>query len=432
MKKHLSASILAVTLAGTLAVGAGAATVAQRVTAEVRPDITVQVDGKTQTLLDKNGDRVYPITYDGTTYLPVRALGGAVGLEVEWNSRTQTVSFYTGSATRPEDLTLEKLTQRTSDVESTVSALRPASDYAGRKDQYDLHSATIDTLRDDLYTFAQKTNQEYRDGTLSSTDYNTLTTKTDRLDNRLKDALDDLRRKTIDDETGKLTVAEGHQREISALETRLRALEQDVKALKSASTSAKRLEQYKQYAQELSLLSRDIGTEYRSLNTDLRDDRLTNREYSALYADLDALDDRLDTAWDDLTDKTVDYDDRNDGQTGSSTGTAYQDYLDQIAALDKRADKLVQEAESYSPAQGSANNKQAWRALERKIDELDDELDDLEDAIERDYRAGKLTAADFRALDKELDRVDHKIDDLDDRYDDDWDDDHDDHDDWDD
>lgn len=92
------------------------------------------MDGEKQTLLDKNGDVVYPITYDGTTYLPIRALGNAMDLEVEWNSKTQTVSLYTKTDTKPEDLTLEKLTERTEEAEDTVAELKAASTYAGRKD----------------------------------------------------------------------------------------------------------------------------------------------------------------------------------------------------------------------------------------------------------------------------------------------------------
>ena len=104
--KHFRAPIVGLLLTGVLLGAAGAATV-QHITADLRPDITVQVDGEKQTLLDKNGDVVYPITYDGTTYLPIRALGNAMDLEVEWNSKTQTVSLYTKTDTKPEDLTLE-------------------------------------------------------------------------------------------------------------------------------------------------------------------------------------------------------------------------------------------------------------------------------------------------------------------------------------
>lgn len=117
-----------------MVLGAGATTVAERVSADLRPDITVTVDGKDQTLLDKNGDVVYPITYEGTTYLPIRALGNVMDLDVEWNGKTQTISLYTRTDTKPEDLTLEKLTVRAEEAEQAVNDLKAASTYAGRRD----------------------------------------------------------------------------------------------------------------------------------------------------------------------------------------------------------------------------------------------------------------------------------------------------------
>ena len=420
--KHFRAPIVGLLLTGVLLGAAGAATV-QHITADLRPDITVQVDGEKQTLLDKNGDVVYPITYDGTTYLPIRALGNAMDLEVEWNSKTQTVSLYTKTDTKPEDLTLEKLTERTEEAEDTVAELKAASTYAGRKDQYDLHSETIDNIRDDLHTYAQRVNAQHMDGKLKTDEFNVLTTRIDKLDNRLKDALDLLRSKTIGDETGKLTVEEAHARAIDELTERVKAVEAEIKDLKPAETDSGRLKQYKDMAVDLSLLSKDISAEYKSLNAHLRDESLTNRQYNALNGRINALDVRMKDAWDDLADKTVDYDGKDDDASKPEGSGAYDSYVKQIEALDAKADQRQKDVENYKPAKGEHNNKQAWRAIERKLDALDDEIDALEDAIERDYKAGKLTGSEYRDLNKQLDKVDDRVDDLDDWYDDDdWDD----------
>ena len=82
-------SIAALTMAGVLALGmaAGAAVARQKITAELRPDITVKVNGTVQDL-DKDA-----ISYNGSTYLPVRAIGEAVGMDVNWDGETQTVSL---------------------------------------------------------------------------------------------------------------------------------------------------------------------------------------------------------------------------------------------------------------------------------------------------------------------------------------------------
>jgi len=85
--------IIAIILAFTA--GSFATPQMQLIQAYLSPGITVLVDGKTKTFTDVNGNVVYPITYNGTTYLPVRAVGFAVGKEVNWDGILKTV--YIGS-----------------------------------------------------------------------------------------------------------------------------------------------------------------------------------------------------------------------------------------------------------------------------------------------------------------------------------------------
>ena len=96
--KRMRTAVITAVLLGVLAVGAAAASGIQQILVELRPDITVEVDGMTRTMTDKNGKTVYPISYDGTTYLPVRALGEILGQTVEWDSATQTVILTEKSA----------------------------------------------------------------------------------------------------------------------------------------------------------------------------------------------------------------------------------------------------------------------------------------------------------------------------------------------
>ena len=41
--------------------------------------MTVKVDGTALTMKDDDGDSLYPLTYDGNTYLPAEQLASAVG-----------------------------------------------------------------------------------------------------------------------------------------------------------------------------------------------------------------------------------------------------------------------------------------------------------------------------------------------------------------
>lgn len=93
MKQKKSISVLALLLimACCFSLGASASNGLQEITAYLNANITVKLEGEVQTFQDAQGSRVYPITYKGTTYLPVRAVAGLVGLNVDWDQTTQTV-----------------------------------------------------------------------------------------------------------------------------------------------------------------------------------------------------------------------------------------------------------------------------------------------------------------------------------------------------
>lgn len=87
MKKQIFAAALsAVLLCGTAAAGWSAS-------AELRPDIDVVIDGTERTFYNAGGVEVHPISYQDTTYLPVRAIGELMGKNVNWDPTTQTVSI---------------------------------------------------------------------------------------------------------------------------------------------------------------------------------------------------------------------------------------------------------------------------------------------------------------------------------------------------
>ncbi|MFR3786265.1 MAG: stalk domain-containing protein [Agathobaculum desmolans] len=59
-------------------------------------DIKLVVDGVKVTPKDADGITVEPFIYNGTTYLPVRAVGNAIGKQVTWDGKSKTV--YLGEA----------------------------------------------------------------------------------------------------------------------------------------------------------------------------------------------------------------------------------------------------------------------------------------------------------------------------------------------
>lgn len=80
-------------LGGTAALAAG---VTSKTIQVLYNDISLVVDGVPITPRDANGVEVEPFVYNGTTYLPVRAVGEAIGKQVTWDGNTQTV--YIGEA----------------------------------------------------------------------------------------------------------------------------------------------------------------------------------------------------------------------------------------------------------------------------------------------------------------------------------------------
>ena len=71
----------------------GSLTAAKNVSATLRGDFTVAIDGVTQRFTDGYGNTLYPLLYDGTTYLPLRAIGQIMGKNVSWNANTNTVTL---------------------------------------------------------------------------------------------------------------------------------------------------------------------------------------------------------------------------------------------------------------------------------------------------------------------------------------------------
>lgn len=49
----------------------------------LKPDITVEMNGARQIFKDANGQIVYPIIYNGSTYLPVRAMSALMKEPIE-------------------------------------------------------------------------------------------------------------------------------------------------------------------------------------------------------------------------------------------------------------------------------------------------------------------------------------------------------------
>lgn len=156
-----------ITLAGTrtaaTASSAAAAGESRKVSVTVRPDFTVVIDGATQQFKTSAGKNIYPLLYDGSTYLPLRAIGQIMNKEVVWNQATKTVTMtssgmtvtdadsFTGQTNPPQnntnntasaDIGVEKAKQIALDhaglTASKVQSLYAEVDWDDGRKQYDV------------------------------------------------------------------------------------------------------------------------------------------------------------------------------------------------------------------------------------------------------------------------------------------------------
>lgn len=105
MKKRKSITLIAATGALLLAfsAGASAASTLERIQANLNHGISFLLNGEKWTPTDANGKKAVPISYQGTTYVPLRAVAEATGAEVGFDGATQQISISTGSQEQEQE-----------------------------------------------------------------------------------------------------------------------------------------------------------------------------------------------------------------------------------------------------------------------------------------------------------------------------------------
>ncbi|MEL7570990.1 MAG: hypothetical protein AAGU14_10600, partial [Eubacteriaceae bacterium] len=75
------------------------------VNAYLKPDVLVMYDFELQTFKDVNGDSVYPVFYNNSAYLPVRAISQLMKEPIEWDGVSKTVIIGDGEEANTEENT---------------------------------------------------------------------------------------------------------------------------------------------------------------------------------------------------------------------------------------------------------------------------------------------------------------------------------------
>ena len=91
LNKKISIKSLLVLLLAIICVAGTLAATQVRINALLTPDVKITYNGVVQTPRDGNGNVVYPVNYNGYTYLPIRGLAGILGIDIDWDQNSKTV-----------------------------------------------------------------------------------------------------------------------------------------------------------------------------------------------------------------------------------------------------------------------------------------------------------------------------------------------------
>lgn len=395
--KKMRSTALSLLLAGLTVYGVAAAGTTQ-ITVEQRPDVTVIVGGEKQTMRDKNGKAVYPLAYQGTTYLPIRALGEALGHDVVWDSSTQTITLTSKGMGYENEATLDALEKNIAAEEKEIGALVSGESYTQRARQYAQHSGVLDDLKDNLALLESAARADYDGGKLTYTAYAAQQERADALAQRIRDARAQLEKKTIAQDSGYQTALQRDEAALKEMETRAADLEKQVNSLKAADTYAGRSEQYAQKSEAIATARRDLAGVMEQINDDLRQRRITTAEYNALQPRMDKADVRLKDALVKLQDILF-----------GAADNAERAAEIELAALESRMDTLEGKIDQLKPASTAAARRAQYNELDKEWTGLDLDLEALEDTINSDLRQGRLTYTQYDRLDDRADRVGDRL-----------------------
>ena len=129
----------------------------------------IVIDGEKLEPKDVNGNPVDAVIYKGTTYLPVRAVAEALGLEVNWDGDTRTVYLGTGAPVQPETETEpaaepeaepEPQAEPEKEPEAEPQPAAGDEDYAGIYRIYGINGMTLDEYISELLTESMSEEEE--------------------------------------------------------------------------------------------------------------------------------------------------------------------------------------------------------------------------------------------------------------------------------
>lgn len=138
MKKKAPVIITLLAAAAVLSVGFNAFAAGLTETIEVTyTDASIYVDGYLIETTDAAGEKVEPLIYNGTTYLPLRAVSDALGKTIEWDKEANRIDIG-----RPDEGEIREITVST--AEEFVAALGSNTRILMKEGVYNLSGVSAD------------------------------------------------------------------------------------------------------------------------------------------------------------------------------------------------------------------------------------------------------------------------------------------------
>lgn len=307
--------------------GAFALTGVQKITAELRPDIKLVQDGRYEVLRDATGNILYPLSYNGSTYLPIRSVANLSNQEVNWNSSTNTITLTSAnsqatlpienqsnkvSTTDSYNSTLASLESKVNSITNEVTNWSPS---ANRTAEYNTLDSKIEAINYELSIFDDQLELDYNSSKLDATTYIALDKNLNILDKKLDTTENNLDTKyhnsnipaptpvaptpnittgTTKPTTTAPTTNASTNSNIKKFQSRATALINEVKALKPASSYQSRLNQYRSLDIKLETLERDMDYYEDSIERDYRAGKLSYNSFISLDRELERIENSID------------------------------------------------------------------------------------------------------------------------------------------
>ncbi len=126
------------------------------VTVNIRPDVKILYDFNQQDFKDANGSSVYPMIYQGSTYLPIRAISQLMGKDVDWDNVAKTVVIAEKSQKEiAEEKKLEEEKKKLEEEKKKLEEEKKAAEEAARKELLKLQKENTRVLKAELDTVTE-------------------------------------------------------------------------------------------------------------------------------------------------------------------------------------------------------------------------------------------------------------------------------------